>query len=328
MDIKLVASSIAIASIVCVVVTMVVLKLKSTQSSRPAAPVQITQPARAAGIAESTQTSSIDDATIPPRRLSEYGLTRFAFEHKLLGPGIKPDANAKMTRVSAAEDSAVLVSCSLVNGYAVRWMNRYLTVNTDGSVEWSDRRGEPDSCWKLEPGYCGDGEFVMMRSLFNNNFLRVDGATNKLVCVDKPSTEDAIQYCWRLKPTEQTRRRCGRYYDVDYGRVIDVPCEIIQDPPEGGSCLDVTPGFVAKCCLKNNSDRCRSVVAREVVGRTVNEAGLYLKTRFPNHRIELCADDDETCQKANPFPIHDSNKWVLKYNKRLGTVTFPAYRFF
>jgi hypothetical protein len=327
MDIKLLASSIAIASVVCVVVTLVIFKIqnKTVQTVQTTRPIQSVQPAQTV---QSTQASIDDDVTIPPARLSEYGLTRFAFEHKLLGPGIKPDANAKMTRVSAAEDSAVLVSCSMVNGYAVRWMNRFLTVNTDGSVEWSDRRGEPDSCWKLEPGYCGDGEFVMMKSLFNNNFLRVDGATNKLVCVDKPSTESAIQYCWRLKPTGQTRRRCGRYYDVDYGRVIDVPCEIVQDPPEGGSCLDVTPGFVAKCCLKHNSDNCRSVVAREVVGRTVNEAGLYLKTRFPNHRIELCADDDDACQKANPFPIHDSNKWVLKYNKRLGTVTFPAYRFF
>lgn len=270
-----------------------------------------------------------DIVTFPPDPLEEYNLISFAFEHKILGPGIRPDATTKMTRVNAAEDDFSLVKCGMTNGYAIKWMGRYLNVKSDGTLEWNVRKSEPDACWRIEPGLCGgDGsEFVMLRSFYNSRFLRVDGATKKLVCVDSPSTENGHQYCWRLKKTGEQRRRCGKYYDKDYGRVIDVPCEIIRDPPEGGSCLDVTPGFVSACCLKNNDARCRSVVAREVVGRTINEAGLYLKTRFPNHKVELCADGD-ACETASPFPIHDSNKWVVRYNKRLGTVTFPAYRFF
>lgn len=275
-----------------------------------------------------TMSAEPDEVTIGPEKMTDYGLVPFSFEHKILGPGIKPDATATMTRVNQAEDDFVLVQCGMASGYAIRWMGRYLNVTPTGSVEWNVRKSEPDACWSIEAGYCGDaGEFVMMRSRLNGRFLRVDGATKKLVCVDSPSTENTAQYCWRLKKTDPIRRRCGTYYDKEYGRVISVPCEIIQDPPQGGSCLDVTPGFVAKCCLKHNDARCRSVVAREVVGRKISEAGLYLKSRFPNHVVELCADGDE-CEKAEPFPIHDSNKWVVRYNKRLGTVSFPAYRFF
>ena len=277
-----------------------------------------------------TTAPEVDEITLGPSKTEDYGLIPFDFEHKILGPGVKPDANATMTMVNRAEDDFVLVSCGMANAYAIRWMGRYLNNTPNGMPEWNVRKSEPDACWKLEPGYCDDdkGEFVMLRSLLNNRFLRVDGATRKLVCVDSPSTENTSQYCWRAKKDmTNMRRRCGTYYDKDYGRVITVPCTIVQDPPEGGSCLDVTPGFVSKCCLKHNDPKCRSVVAREVVGRKISEAGLYLKTRFPNHVVELCEEGTE-CEKANPFPIHDANKWILRYNKRIGTVTFPAYRFF
>ncbi len=321
------------SGIVCIVIMILVVMFLRSRGTQPTTTQQsVTMPPAptAPQATGATATQAMDDGpTTGPERLTDLGLLSFAFEHKILGPGIKPDATTKMTRVNKAEDDFMIVKCGMTNGYAIRWMGRYLNVTPSGQVEWNVRQSEPDACWIIEPGYCGGdaSEFVMLRSLYNNRFLRVDGATMKLVCVDSPSTENTAQYCWRLKKTGDVRRRCGKYYDKDYGRVIDVPCEIIRDPPEGGSCLDVTPGFVASCCLKHNDARCRSVVAREVVGRTINEAGLYLKTRFPNHVVELCADGD-ACEKADPFPIHDSNKWVLRYNKRLGTVSFPAYRFF
>lgn len=266
--------------------------------------------------------------TIAPEPWSEYALLNFAFEHRLLGPGIAPDATTKMTRVTAAEDSYKMVRCTLANGYSVKWMNRYLTVNPDGTLLWNDRKDEPGSCFALEPGFCGgDGkEFIMMRSLLNNRFLRVDGYTNKLVCMDSPSSDNAAQFCWKLQPSQPARRRCGQYYDPDYGRVVNIPCDIVQDPPEGGTCADVTPGFMSKCCLKHNDKSCRNVVLREVVGRGINEAALYIKTRFPDHTIVKCGRGDP-CEKMNPFPIHQADTWVLPYDKRLGTVSFPAYRF-
>jgi len=270
----------------------------------------------------------VEMPTIAPDPYADYALLSFAFEHRLLGPGIAPDATTKMTRVVAAEDSYKLVRCSLANGFAVRWMNRFLTIDTDGSLSWSERKQEPQSCWNIQPGYCGsDGaEFVMFQSIFNNRFLRVDGYTNKLVCVDTPSTENASQFCWKLQRSDPPARRCGTYYDPEYGRIISVPCEIVQDPPQGGTCADTTPGFMAKCCLKHNDPSCRSVVLREVVGRQLDEAALYIKTRFPDHKIVTCKRGD-VCEKANPFPIHAADTWVVPYDEKLGTVHFPAFRF-
>jgi len=288
---------------------------------RPAAPViQATRPPPNAKVEEMP--------TIAADPYAEYALMNFAFEHKILGPGIAPDATTKMTRVVAAEDSFKLVRCSLANGFAVKWMNRYLTVEPKGDLIWSERKQEPGSCWTLQPGYCGgDGaEYVMFQSMFNRRFLRVDGYTNKLVCVDSPSTDNAAQYCWKLQKPQPAARRCGTYFDPDYGRIITVPCEIVQDPPPGGTCADTTPGFMSKCCLKHNDASCRSVVLREVVGRGLNEAALYIKTRFPDHKIVTCKRGD-VCEKANPFPIHDGNTWVLPYDATLGTVFFPAFRF-
>ena len=270
----------------------------------------------------------VESPTIAPDPYAEYSLLTFAFEHRLLGPGIAPDATTKMTKVVAAEDSYKLVRCSLANGFAVRWMNRYLTVETDGTLLWKERKDEPQSCWNIQPGYCGgDGaEYVMFQSLFNNRFLRVDGYTNKLVCMDTPSSQNAQQFCWKLQKSEPPARRCGTYFDPDYGRIITIPCEIKQDPPQGGTCADVTPGFMSKCCLKHNDASCRSVVLREVVGRKLNEASLYIKTRFPDHKIVTCKRGD-ACEKANPFPLYAADTWVLPYDEKLGTVHFPAFRF-
>ena len=262
-------------------------------------------------------------------RLNEYGLLNFSFESRVLGAGFAPDARAKMTRKTAAEDNYKLIKCDLANGYGIKWSGRYLSVNTDGTVEWNMRKDEPNTCWRVETGYCGgDGaQYVMMKSLLNNQFLRVDGKTKNLICLDAPSTENAYQYCWKFQSDEPIRQRCGTYYHPDYQRVVTIPCEIVKDPPEGKQCDSVTSGFMAKCCGRHAGDTsCRSVFIREVVGRGLNEAALYIKTRFPGYKILKCARGD-ACEHADPFPLYDANLIVIPYDKRLGTVSAPAYRF-
>jgi len=270
---------------------------------------------------------------VPPRQgdpLADYGLLNFSFESRVLGPGFSPDARAKMTQTTAAEDNYQLVKCEFANGYAIKWSGRYLSVvNTDGTVEWNLRKDEPNTCWRVENGFCGgDGaQYVMMRSLLNNQFLRVDGKTKKLICLDAPTADNAYQYCWRFQKNDPIRQRCGTYYHPDYKRVVTIPCEIVKDPPEGGNCSDVTPGFMAKCCGRYANDTsCRSVFIREVVGRGLNEAALYIKTRFPDKQILTCARGD-ACEHADPFPLYKSDLIVIPYDKRLGTVSAPAYRF-
>jgi hypothetical protein len=267
---------------------------------------------------------------VTPSPTEDYSLLKFSFEHRILGDGITPDARTKMTPKSAAEDNYQLTRCQFVNAYSIKWSGRYLVVvQKDGSLKWSIRKEEPSACWEIVPGFCGgDGaQYVMLKSKLNNNYLRVNASTKKLVCVDRPSTENAAQYCWKFQKDDPIRRRCGTFYHPDYQRVVTIPCTIVRDPPEGGSCSDVTPGYMARCCGRHPEDlSCRSVFMREVVGRGLNEAALYIKTRFPNHKIVTCARGDP-CNYANPFPLYKADTWVIPFDKRLGTVSAPAYRF-
>lgn len=279
----------------------------------------------------SPPSSGVEDLPplINPNPMDDYGLLNFSFESRVLGPGYTPDARTKMTRTTAAEDNYKLVRCQFSNGYAIKWSGRYLSLKVDGTVEWNVRKDEPNTCWKIEPGYCGgDGaQYVMLRSLMNNQFLRIDGDTKRLVCVDAPTADNAYQYCWKFQKDDPIRQRCGTYYHPDYQRVVTIPCTIVKDPPPGKGCDSVTPGYMAKCCGRYPNDTsCRSVFLREVVGRGLNEASLYIKTRFPQHQILTCARGD-ACEHADPFPLYKSDTWILPYDKRLGTVSSPAFRF-
>ena len=91
--------------------------------------------------------------------------------------------------------------------------------------------------------------------------------------------------------------------------------------------MDVTPGYKSECCGKHPEDQtCRSLYIREVVGRTLAEASVYIKTRFPKYTILKCARGD-ACERAQPFPLPKPDTIVLVYDPRLGTITKPAYRF-
>jgi len=297
-----------------------------TPTPRESMPQPVTQPPP-----PSYETPPLEDLPplVNPNPLDDYSLLKFSFESRVMGPGYTPDARTKMTKTTAAEDNYQLVKCQFANGYAVKWSGRYLSLNADGSVEWNVRKDEPNTCWRIETGYCGgDGaQYVMLRSLMNNQFLRIDGDTQKLICLDAPTADNAYQYCWKFQSDAPIRQRCGTYYHPDYKRVVTIPCTIIKDPPPGKQCDSVTPGYMSKCCSRRAQDTsCRSVFIREVVGRGLNEAALYIKTRFPEYQILTCARGDK-CEYADPFPLYKADLIVIPYDKRLGTVSAPAYRF-
>lgn len=262
-------------------------------------------------------------------------LTEISFEHALLGPGYAPDARAMMAVKKAGTPPYKLVNCDETSAYSIRWSGRWLTVVDSGKLEWSVSRRVPNSCFKIESGYCNqvnemDGaNFVMLRSMFNRHFVRPDDSYN-LVCMDGPTSRNAAHFCFRLTPNAPQRTPCGqpRFYE-EYGRVLNIPCDIVRDPdPSKGimACGDVTPGFKSECCSRHPNDpTCKGNYFREVVGRTVPEVLLYLKTRRPDLEARVCPKG-EPCNKLHPFPLHDEKTVVVPIDKRLNTVYSPAFR--
>jgi len=253
---------------------------------------------------------------------TEFKLSEFTFEHKLM-PGRVPDASTKMVVKPSGYAPFKFVGCQST-GYAIRWMGRYLRVVDSSTLEWDTEKREPSSCFQVVPGYCNSTDYVMIRSLFNNHFLRVDGQTNKLVCVDGPTRNNSDQFCWKLVSDDPQKMPCGPQFLPDYGRVVNIPCSIKATPP----CEDATPGFKSACCLRYPDDQtCRGNVFREVMGRPLAEAALYIKTRHPGLTIKKCEQTDPVCTKLKPFPVHDADTVVLPYDKKLGIVSGPAFRF-
>jgi hypothetical protein len=266
----------------------------------------------------------IDDVT-PAQATSvdtEFKLLEFSFEPKLM-PGRVPDAETKMVVKPSGYAPFKFVGCQST-GYAIRWMGRYLTFEDSSTFKWTTQKREPSSCFKIVPGYCDSSDYIMLRSLRNNHFVRVDGATKKLVCVDSPTRNNADQFCWKITSTDPVKMPCGPQFLPDYGRVVNIPCEIKATPP----CGEATPGFKSACCLRHPDDAtCAGSVFREVMGRPLAEATLYIKTRHPGLTIKKCERSDPICNKLKPFPIYDANTIVLPYDKRLGIVSAPAFRF-
>lgn len=253
---------------------------------------------------------------------TEFKLIEFAFEPKLL-PGRVPDASTKMVVKPSGFAPFKFVGCDST-GYSIRWMGRYLTLDDSSTLRWSTEKMEPNSCFQIQPGYCDSTEYIMLRSLFNNHFLRVDGATKKLICVDGPTRNTSDQFCWRLVDDTPQKMPCGPQFLPDYGRVVNIPCEVKATPP----CGDATPGFKSACCLRHPDDpTCAGSVFREVMGRPLAEAALYIKTRHPGLTIKKCERTDPVCNKLKPFPIYDADTVVLPYDKKLGIVSAPAFRF-
>jgi hypothetical protein len=253
---------------------------------------------------------------------TEFKLLEFSFEPKLM-PGRVPDAETKMVVKPSGFAPFKFVGCQST-GYAIRWMGRYLTLEDSSTLVWSTNKLEPSSCFKIVPGYCDSSDYIMLRSLLNNHFVRVDSATNRLVCIDSPTRNNADQFCWKITSTDPVDMPCGPQFLPDYGRVVNIPCEVKATPP----CADATPGFKSACCLRYPDDAtCAGSVFREVMGRPLAEAALYIKTRHPGLTIKKCERTDPICTKLKPFPIYDANTIVLPYDKRLGIVSGPAFRF-
>jgi hypothetical protein len=259
----------------------------------------------------------------------ETKLTEIPFE-PLLMPGYAPDASAVVKKKTDGYPPFKLVSCT-GNGYAIRWMGRYLTVRTSDDVRWELERMEPQSCFKIRPGYCvvdgRSGDYVMFQSHLNKQFLRVDGDTKKIICADGPTESTTPQFCWKFIDDTPKRMPCGPQFLPEYGRVVDVPCSINYGEPD---CAAATPGFKSACCLRHPEDpSCRGSVFREVVGRSVDEASLYLKTRLPRStKLRLCPSGAACERIMQPtFANFDADTVVIPYDKRLGVVTYPAYRY-
>lgn len=260
----------------------------------------------------------------------ETRLTTMPFEPYLM-PGYAPDASAVLKQKTDGYPPFKLVSCS-GNGYAIRWMGRYLTVHASDDVTWELERMEPQSCFKIRSGYCVDqegrtGDYVMFQSHWNKQFLRVDGDTKKLICADGPTESTTMQFCWKFIDDTPKKMPCGPRFLPEYARVVDVPCAINYGEPD---CAAATPGFKSACCLRHPEDAsCRGSVFREVVGRSVDEASLYLKTRLPQStKLRLCASGAACERIMQPtFANYDADTVVIPYDTRLGVVTYPAYRY-
>jgi hypothetical protein len=257
--------------------------------------------------------------TDPPENV----LASFAFE-PLLRPGYVPNKKAFLAKKPVGNPLYKLVNCSTVNAYGIRWNSRYLVVE-NGIVKWSETLGEPIGCWRLVPGQCGGDKHVMLRNIESRQFLRAEETNGRLVCRDGPTSRTAKYFCWKVNVDTTGKQPCGTQYSYDLGRVINVPCNVKEMPPPGGSCSSVTPGYQASCCEKRGSTSdafCGSTYFPQVVGRSLQEAMLYIRTRFPQLIIKPCA---EPCG-MQAIPVQNANMIVIPFDAKTNLVTSPARR--
>lgn len=260
--------------------------------------------------------------TLPPDRV----VKKFAFE-PYGRPLIIPTVQGRLGRKAAGTPPFNLVQCDLLGGYAIRWNYKYFTLKDANTMEWTEDKQEPHSCWRIVPGYCGNEGYVMLRSLANNQFLTYDTASDALVCRDIPTGRTAKQYCWKLTPDAATQGPCGCQYDYKLGRVVCKPCNVKKMPDGNESCSTVTLGYQAECCVAkrwgSQSDPfCRTAAWPEVIGRSVQEAMLFLRTRRPDLVLQPCPSP---CS-VSAYPEPKQNIIVIPYDPRTGTVTAAARR--
>ena len=242
-------------------------------------------------------------------------------------PGYIPGKNGKLVKKPAGQAPFKLVQCG-TGGYAVRWMGLFLTLGDDGKCAFGETKQEPDSCWTTVPGYCGGDGWVMLRSRKNNAFLRYDPKTLQLVCQDSPTGNTALTYCWKLVQSGPKKQPCGTIYSQDLKRVVNIPCNVKKMPrPSKASCSTVTAGYQAECCVAKKHGAltdsfCRTAAWPETVGRTLNEAMLYLRTRRPDLILQPCPSP---CTVSS-FPEPTPNTIVIPYDPRTNLVTAAARR--
>ncbi len=248
-----------------------------------------------------------DDGRIETRPPDEKRLS-FAFE-PLLRSGYVPSLNAALVRKPAGNPVYALVACGLSNTrYAIRWQNRYLTVVNDETVEWTDLKQEPHSCFVLVPGHCqvpGDA-YVMLRSAQNGKFLRFHETTLKLMCSDAPTANTAQKFCWKLAAAAPPQNACGCQYDYNVRSVVCKPCSVTN------SAAPATPAPLPGPWP-------------ELVGWDVDQAALYLTRQVQGLTVlRLACASSQSCDVAGVPPGVDLFV-ALRYDPLTNRVLFtPA----
>lgn len=307
---------------------------ESTDSASPASPASLFAPsqpavAAAAPAVDLAAAAAAGESMINTRE-PDSQLASFAFE-PVDKPLFVPNKDAVLERKPAGNAPYKLVQCgdgtSAGASYAIRWNQRYLTVYGPNKLEWNEQKKEPDSCFKIVPGNCNGDAFVMLRAMYNNMFVRYDNATLALVARDIPTARTALQYCWKLKPDETLKQPCGCQYSYDLGRVVCTPCDVKKMPdPASASCSTVTAGYQAECCLAKGAAGaaqdpfCKAAVFTEIVGRSIKEAMLYIRTRRPDLQMQPCP---MPCTVSG-YPTPTPNTVVIPYDPRTDLVTAPA----
>ena len=327
---------IVLACVACLVIVGIVyfafVRSSTKPTSRPRAAQQLQQVF--ASLPPATQVpQATNDVMISEEAIAveapDIKVGTFAFESMTM-PGYVPALDGTIQKKTPGMPPFKFVACGDA-GYAIRWNSVYLTLDADKNAYWHEEKLEPDSCFKLIPGQCGTTKHVMLRSGVNNNFLRHDPVTKKLVCIDAPTGRTASTFCWKLEPDAVLIKQpsCGCQYSYELGRVVCTPCDGVKEMPDsaGGSCSTVTAGYHATCCLRKGGAAqtdayCDTVSWPQVVGRTLQEAMLYIRTRRPDLTLVPCS---APCT-ANAYPTQSPTTVVIPYDPRSGLVVAAARR--
>lgn len=258
-------------------------------------------PATAAGV------GVLDDGRIETRD-PDQKLLSFAFE-PLLRSGHVPALDARLVPKPSGNPVYALVSCGLSNTrYAIRWQQRFLTVVNDDTVEWTDLKQEPHSCFVLVPGHCqvpGDS-YVMLRSAQNGKFLRFHESSLKLMCSDAPTANTAQKFCWKLAAASAPQNACGCQYDYNVRAVVCTPCGVTN------SAAPATPAPLPGPWP-------------ELVGWDVDQAAAFITRQFPRITVlRLSCASSQSCAVAGVPPGVDMFV-ALRYDPLTNRVLFtPA----
>jgi len=226
-----------------------------------------------------------------------------------------------VVRKPAGNPPYKLVQCG-TGAYSLRWAGRYLTVYDPNKLTWEETRREPDSCFTIVPGNCGGDKYVMLRSKHNKMFVRYDKESLALVCKDIPTARTSLDYCWKLQADEYTGQPRGCQYSYDLQRVGCTDRNVKKTPQTGASCSTVTAGYQAECCATRPEQDafCKSHYCPDIVGRSLKEAMLYLRTRRPDLTLQPCPAPCAVSAHPTPTP----GTVVIPYDPRTSLVTAPA----
>ena len=248
-----------------------------------------------------------------PDRGDDVKYATFAFEHLTRAYHV-PTLEGRIVRKPPANPPYKLVPCTGEGLYAVRWQGKFLTVDREKVVVmWTDEKSEPQSCWRVVPGYCGDDEFVLLRSAANNMVLRPDGASGQLVVKDIPTARTAKDFCWKLvgrAPGQAASTDCGCQYDYEKARVVCIPCGNAATPapkPDGKGPFTRAPTSAPPPA---NID----AAARQLIGHDARSAVRYLQQAAPGSTVIAIPRTD----------IRRQEYAALKFPESLAVVYEPA----